>query len=174
MIVDVLRNSEKYLSMHPYFPVAYEYLKKVSAMDPESLPVNEEVELVKDHVFATVWKDNSKPKEKVRWEAHETFIDWQILLKGQEIIYWTPKDTLQVKDDSRAGEDIIFFHEPADCSAAYLSAGYYVIVFPDDAHEGDCDWDGEHERIKVMIKIRMCSRVQGIVNSNELLHFYKR
>ena len=66
-------------------------------------------------------------------EAHEKFIDVQMVLAGEEKIYVTPKAPLSVTAPYSAEKDIAFYAwEHAE--AVTYAAGEAVILYPEEAH----------------------------------------
>lgn len=86
-------------------------------------------------VFALVSSYQTKPLREGRLEAHEKYVDIQILLSGSEIIAATPLDSLVPETDYDAQNDIRFY-KAIDEPAVRLSMvpGCFALFFPQDAH----------------------------------------
>ena len=70
-------------------------------------------------------------------EAHEQFIDVQMVLAGEEKIYVTAKAPLTVTEPYNAEKDIAFYAwEHAE--AVTYTAGEAVVLFPEEAHLPCC------------------------------------
>ena len=79
-------------------------------------------------------------------EAHEQFIDVQMVLAGEEKIYVTPKAPLTVTEPYHAEKDIAFYAwEHAE--AVTYAAGEAVVLYPEEAHL-PCRAAGEPMTIK--------------------------
>ena len=66
-------------------------------------------------------------------EAHEKFIDVQMVLAGEEKIYVTAKAPLTVTEPYHAEKDIAFYAwEHAE--AVTYAAGEAVVLYPEEAH----------------------------------------
>ena len=66
-------------------------------------------------------------------EAHEKFIDVQMVLAGEEKIYVTPKAPLTLTEPYNAEKDIAFYAwEHAE--AVTYAAGEAVVLYPEEAH----------------------------------------
>lgn len=87
-------------------------------------------------------------------EAHEVYIDVQVLLAGEERIYYAPKDMLTVtKPYDEAGDYALYAWEQAE--AVDYTAGQAVILPPCDAHQ-PCRAVGEPMRVKkAIIKVKV-------------------
>ena len=66
-------------------------------------------------------------------EAHERFLDVQMVLAGEEKIYVTDKAPLAVVTPYDAGKDIAFYAWESAESVTYRS-GEAVVLFPEEAH----------------------------------------
>lgn len=66
-------------------------------------------------------------------EAHERFIDVQMVLAGEEKIYVTPKAPLTVTEPYNAEKDIAFYAWENAEAVTYRS-GEAVILYPEEAH----------------------------------------
>lgn len=71
--------------------------------------------------------------ESAPMEAHEKFIDVQMVIAGEEKIYVTPKAPLTVIEPYHAEKDIAFYAwEHAE--AVTYAAGEAVVLYPEEAH----------------------------------------
>ena len=66
-------------------------------------------------------------------EAHEKFIDVQMVLAGEEKIYVTPKAPLTVTEPYSAEKDIAFYAWENAEAVTYRS-GEAVVLYPAEAH----------------------------------------
>ncbi len=83
MILDTLKNSKIYATMHPDFEQAFSFLCKIQNTDPEP----GKYEINGDHIYAVVSK--YQPGEKhSKWETHKKYIDIHYIIKGSETLGW--------------------------------------------------------------------------------------
>ena len=87
-----------------------------------------------DKAYVTVKDHQLKKKEDARVEAHDKYIDIQIVIRGTESFGWVSRsDCKTVQTPMNEEKDIIFY---ADAPTTYvtLSSGQMVIFFPGDGH----------------------------------------
>ena len=103
-----------------------------------------------DGVFCAFAENNLKPHSAAKLEAHDKYIDLQLVLRGSERIGLRPRvQCASVVDDRLAADDIVFFGDGFSETVA-LGEGEYTVLFPDTAH-APCI--GEGVDIKCVAKI---------------------
>ncbi|MBU0729872.1 MAG: YhcH/YjgK/YiaL family protein [Proteobacteria bacterium] len=130
MILDVLENAHRYLTLNKGFPKAIEFLLR---HDLDQLPV-EKYEIAGGRVYAMVAKDPGRKKENALLETHEKYIDIQLVLAGTDDMGWKPKSSCKHPTGEYDKEsDIQFFADQPDAWLP-VKRGLFVIFFPEDAH----------------------------------------
>ena len=130
MILDVLENAHRYLTLHQGFAQAFAFLGRP---DLKELPVAT-YEIDGKRVFAMVAKDPGCQKEDSLLETHEQYIDIQLVLAGTDTMGWRPKSLCKQPSAAYDPEtDLQFF---LDEPAVWLptESGFFAIFFPEDAH----------------------------------------
>ena len=130
MILDVLKNAHRYMSLNRGFAKAFEFLLRT---DLKELPVDK-YEIDGDRVYAMVAKDRGRRKEDALLETHEKYIDIQLVLAGTDTMGWKHKSFCkQPAGEYDREQDLHFF---ADEPVSWLSVehGAFAIFFPEDAH----------------------------------------
>ncbi|MDO8948569.1 MAG: YhcH/YjgK/YiaL family protein [Desulfocapsaceae bacterium] len=130
MILDVLENAHRYLPLHKGFIQAFEFLRR---SDMQKLP-EDTYEIDGERVYAMVAKVLGRKKEDALLEAHEKYIDIQLVLAGTDTMGWKPKSLCKQPVEGYDSEaDIQFFEDEPD---AWLPtpSGTFAIFFPEDAH----------------------------------------
>lgn len=130
MIIDIIENAEKYLSINTGFIKAFEFLK---GSEINALPTGMQ-KIDADRVFAIIENSPGRQRENAQLEAHEKYIDIQMVLQGTDNMGWRRKSTCrQLATEYQEKTDIQFF---ADDPVAWLPVepGMFVIFFPEDAH----------------------------------------
>jgi len=84
MILDTVKNGEKYASVHPLFKKAFNYLQSV---DLAALPVSQ-IELQGSDLVVNVVDITGKKPEDARMETHNNFIDIQVPVGAAETMGW--------------------------------------------------------------------------------------
>ena len=130
MILDVLENAHRYVALHPRFTQAFEFLGRP---DLKELPVATYA-IDGERVYAMVARDPGREKEDSLLEAHEQYIDIQLVLAGTDTMGWKAKSLCrQPFSDYDQKADLQFFTDEPD---AWLptQSGMFAIFFPEDAH----------------------------------------
>ncbi len=130
MILDVLENAHRYLTLNKGFAKAFEFLNR---LDLKELPVDK-YEIDGTRIYAMVALDPGRKKEDAQLETHEKYIDIQLILEGIDTMGWRPKTSCKLPSGEYDQEtDLQFFADQPD---AWLStrSGAFAIFFPEDAH----------------------------------------
>ena len=146
MILDVLENARKYVSLHKGFKGAFEFLFRPEL---KQLAIGR-YEIRDGSIFAIVSKEPGRRKEDAQLETHEKYIDIQLVLDGTDEMEWKPKRSCtQPSTEYDPEDDIQLF---ADAPDAWIStrSGSFVIFFPEDAHAPLVSSGSLH---KVVVKI---------------------
>lgn len=148
MIHSTLDESACYESLHPHFKEVFDYIKShdLRAMEPQRL------ELRGEELFINRIDAPSNPQDEQPIEAHESYIDIQILLEGRERIGWLPRaKCLSPRAPYDESKDIIFYYDQPT-SYVDLLPGDFVILFPEDGH---APFIGDGSPIsKLIVKVR--------------------
>jgi len=128
--LDILYNAHRYLPLNKGFAKAIEFILRP---DIKELSVGK-YEIEEDLVYALVSKDPGRKRENAQLEAHDKYIDIQLVLAGTDNMGWKPRSLCKqptVQYDQKA--DIQFYADEPD---AWLSVGSreFAIFFPEDAH----------------------------------------
>jgi biofilm protein TabA len=130
MIYDLLENSCRYTCLHEGFAKAFAFLKRPDL--PELAADRYGID--GDRVFAIVAKDSGRSKEEARLEAHEKYIDIQMVLAGTDEMGWKPVCQCgQPSGPYDPDGDIRFFDDPPTAWFP-VGPGMFAIFFPEDGH----------------------------------------
>lgn len=130
MILDVLEQSDRYVALHEGFSQAFSFLRRA---DLKELP-DGKYELDGDRVYAMVATEPGRKKEEALLEAHEKYIDIQLVLAGVDKMGWKSMVTCtQPSGPYEPDSDVRFFTDAPDAWIA-TQPGAFVIFFPDDGH----------------------------------------
>lgn len=150
--VESLKNWNKYYQ-GPVWEMAFAALEKVTADTPDGT-----TQLQGDDIRVMVSSyDTKDPKDGVI-EAHQEFIDIQMVIKGNESFRWWPMAGLTPTKPYDAAKDIMFFDNKAETLAEYnAKPGVFAVFMPGDAHATQTFAPGttapQADR-KVVVKIR--------------------
>ena len=146
MILDVLDNLSNYSLLNKGLGKAIEFL---SRQNLDLLPVGKH-EIDGRRVFIIVSKNIGRKKEDAQLEAHEHYIDIQIVLGGVDSIGWKSVNQCdEPTTEYNEERDVKFF---ADLPDVWLSvkSGLFAIFFPADAHMPSISSELIH---KVIVKV---------------------
>lgn len=130
MILDVLDNADRYLTLNKGFKYAFSFLMRddLKKLSPGQYEVRN------DRVFAIVEEAQGRKREDAELEAHEKYIDIQLVIEGLDTMGWKRKATCkQVSKSYDAAKDLQFFRDDPEVWLP-VHAGMYAIFFPEDAH----------------------------------------
>ena len=132
MIIDSLSNIDRYVSLHPHFKKAFEYL---CSQEIESIETGK-YHLEGDDLTAIVSEGKGRTMEESRakFECHNRFIDIQFCIRGIEKIGWKPREKCKKENGSYNSEkDVTYFRDTPD-TFFQLTDNQFAIFFPQDVH----------------------------------------
>ena len=153
MIVDHIKNLERYPQLEKYAAPILEFIEKCRR---EPLPEGRFDLLPDQELFAAAQCYETKPKEQGRMESHKKYADLQYILSGRERIYYDLTEELTVEEDGTPEKDVIFYEQRPDKGGILLTAGMFGYYEPQDAHApGIWGGDGTEKTEKIVFKIRV-------------------
>ena len=144
MIIDRIENAGLYSGLGERIALALASLK--TPREPGRY------ELDGTNVFALVQQYQTKPMAEGKWEAHRKYTDVQFVVEGVERIGWAPVSKLTVTEPYDETKDIAFYKGNGDFVT--VPAGYFVILYPEDAHMPGIAVDKPSPVKKVVVKVR--------------------
>lgn len=147
MVVDTLDNLEKYASLNPLFPKAFEFLKNTDLLAHEA----GKVQLEGSDLFVNFTTAKGKSKEAATLETHVRMIDIQIPLDETEVMGYTALRDLP-RGDYNEEKDITKFPGLPAQDYVTVKPGMFAIFFPQDGH-APCI-SGAAEIKKVIVKVK--------------------
>lgn len=155
MIIDRIENWPKYFS-HPSWKKAFDFIEKADLNLPDG-----RVDIDGDEIYASVSRYKTKPICELKLEAHRTYTDIQIILKGKEQIAWHPIGDMKFSEKYDEQKDVTFFCTPKKILGTnVLSPGCFAVFFPEDGHAPCISIDdlNPEEILKIVVKIKkhMC------------------
>ncbi|MCE1187528.1 MAG: YhcH/YjgK/YiaL family protein [Ignavibacteria bacterium] len=148
MITGNLSHFKRYLSIHPSFILAEDFLSRARASTPEQ----GRYDIEGDNIYAMVSTATGKNREDAKPEAHRIYIDIHCVLNGREEIGIIGTDNCKrILSPYDSEKDFILFDEQPEFFLL-LQRGDFAIVFPEDAHAPMISGDNV---TKCVIKIRL-------------------
>jgi YhcH/YjgK/YiaL family protein len=127
MIIDNIKNSHLYYTVHPRFKNAFDYIHQI---DEDTIPVGK-YEIDGDNMYALVQEYNTKLKEQGFWEAHRRYIDLQYVVQGAEGFGFANINHLQ-QGGYDSSKDFLPLQGDGDFFT--LRSGCFILLLPQDAH----------------------------------------
>lgn len=147
MIIDKIEN----LSLYSNIPnCAVEFIKGLSDKTPEG-----KYNLI-DANYANIETYMTKIPENTKFEAHNNYIDIQILLSGRENIYYTDRTKLTENQPYNSEKDIVFYNESVEgADFLTLNGTNFAMIFPHEAHAPQAAINKIPQNVKkVVVKIK--------------------
>jgi biofilm protein TabA len=131
-------------------------VKKVLAMVAEKVETNqlpsERLDL-QEGVFLFTAEVTTEVFEARRSEIHENYMDIQILLEGEERFGYSYKGYGSVTEDQLETSDVAFVDDVVDEKFVDLSAGDFIIFYPQQPHRPMVCVDSPAPIKKIVVKI---------------------
>lgn len=139
MVLDTLAQHDRYLSLHPAFAGAFDFLTGANWAElireaPNAERHSSRHAIDGERMYVSLDHVEGRGREGARLEAHRRYIDIQLTIEGLEEIGWKPlRDCAQAAGAFDAVKDVGFFRDRPE-SWLSLPAGHFAIFFPEDAH----------------------------------------
>ncbi len=149
MIIDSLHNAHRYLSVHPLFEKAFEYINSTDLLHAADgkADISEGLKAIFSHA-----QGKTAEASLAKFECHNKNIDIQLCISGKETIGWKPRTKCgQPNGDYNAEKDVQFFNDAPDMFFE-LTDGQFAIFFPEDVH---APMIGEGMIKKLVIKVKI-------------------
>lgn len=147
MILDQIKNAAFYKNVLPRIATA---LETVAVYTPDNYPGGKFV-IDGDNLFYSLNTYETHSPEGALCEAHQQYIDVMYMVEGEEIIYVKPTDTLcAVTQPYDPSIDALLANIDGDATPVRLTAGSFIILFPQDSHAPAC-YDTAPQTVKKII-----------------------
>lgn len=149
MIFDTLDNWKRYFR-GPVWDSVHAFLVSLDAETEEG-----EYEIRGRDVFARVITYETKAETEAILETHREYIDIQIALDKAERVGWLPVEGLE-GEPYNPETDATFYRYPGRLDAeALLRPGFFVALFPSDAHMPGLITEKAHVMKKAVVKVKV-------------------
>ena len=138
MILDKIENAGLYKGIHPGID---KILSLATTFTADNYPT-EQLFLDGENLFINFpqYETKSRDSEGAIAEAHRAYIDVMYMVDGCETIYVKNTDDLKaVTREYDESIEALLAKIDDDTTAVRLTAGSFVILFPQDAHAPSCD-----------------------------------
>lgn len=148
MILDSCASLAAYAALNPRFARVVSYLAGISLAGL----AEGRYEIDGDEIYMTVMERDLKTQADAALEAHDAYIDIQVVIRGGEGFGWRDRRQCTApRGEFDAAKDIIFY-DNAPSTYFTLAEGQFAIFFPDDAH---APLVGEGHVKKCVVKVKI-------------------
>lgn len=145
MIIDKVENLSSYAREIPWMAEIQRFL--------QSSDLTLDRYEIADGMVGTVGM--SALRQEGQYEAHRRHIDFQLVLQGGEAMEWIPVDALRSEGPYDAERDVVFYEDARVQGTQFaVSAGWFAVFYPHDAHKPSLRWRDESCR-KLVVKIEV-------------------
>ena len=127
MIIDRISNAHLYEHLSPRISRAFDYLRRTDLA--QLAPGRHDIE--GDTLYVMLSQYETKPRPQGAWEAHRRYIDLQVVVRGSEQIGYNHLSRLK---PGPYAADRDFIPLAGDGDFLTLSAGDFMLLFPEDGH----------------------------------------
>ncbi len=145
MIIDRIENAALYYPLHPKFKQAFDYVNSINVY---SIPVGRHE--IDNKMYVLVQEYTTKLKEQGKWEAHRRYIDLQYVVQGAEGMGYANIHDLRQDEYIPEKDFLPLFGEGQQIE---LRSGYFVLLFPGDAHMPSMALGESQPARKIVVKI---------------------
>ncbi len=145
MIIDRIENAALYYPLHPKFKQAFDYVNSINVY---SIPVGRHE--IDNKMYVLVQEYTTKLKEQGKWEAHRRYIDLQYVVQGAEGMGYA--NIHDLRQDEYIPEKV-FLPLFGEGQQIELRSGYFVLLFPGDAHMPSMALGESQPARKIVVKI---------------------
>lgn len=153
MVIDQLEHLEQYASLHPRFPAAFAFLRRLlqeNAPDGRHVLAGTDIP---EEIFINLGTGDVTPQETARAESHKKYIDVQVVLSGEELMY-IPTRTPAVTEESTEKDFLLYAPVPlSDCTRLVVPAGSFAIFFANELH-APCHAPEPRSVRKAVVKVK--------------------
>jgi YhcH/YjgK/YiaL family protein len=150
MILDDVKNSERYKVLGPLFARAFDFITKT---DLKSYPLGKH-EILGDDLFVIIMEYDTKAPEDCIMENHKKYIDIQLMLRGEEFMGIKSFNGEIPTTPYNADKDAAFY-EPQFDSLIKVKSGQFAIFFPQDLHMPSMTTGNPSKVLKAVFKVRV-------------------
>lgn len=109
--------------------------------------------LLREDIYMNVMQFPTGSPEQKRAELHEAFIDIQLLLAGEERIFYGVAGSARECDEWHTEDDYQLCSAIANEQTATLLPGMFIVFMPGEPHKPGCMVGTAQEIKKVVIKV---------------------
>jgi len=130
MIFDHVDNLKNYSALAPEaIELLIPALAELSADTPNGKTI-----LIEDKLFILIQRYDTHPLAEGKFETHSNFADLQMLLSGNEEIYYTGDENLECVSPYDEKNDYALYAQNGASTPLALKPGNFAIFLPEEKH----------------------------------------
>lgn len=130
MILDSIQNGARYYALHPRFKEVFDYLRTTDI----SLLECGRHDIDGDNLYVNVSELELRPLDAAHLEAHNRYIDIQVVVEGEEHFGWSERKDCAKPEGAFDEERDILFLSDIPQTIYKVREGQFTILYPEDAH----------------------------------------
>ncbi len=150
MIIDKIENIDMYAMVSENIKNAIEYIKKTNFLEMETGKHE-----INENMFVLVNAYETQENKLEILEAHKTYIDFQYILEGSELIEYELFNQQKIHTHYNTEEDYILYQTSKAKSQIQFNTGMFAILFPNDLHLPGVINKEKSKVKKIVLKIKM-------------------
>ncbi len=150
MIYDRIENLGVYFKDRALF----ENIEKVINDFIENPFDNGRIDIDSENIWCNVAKYNVEVKDEIKYEAHRKYADVQVMVDGEEIIGYSNFNDCTITENFKPDNDIAFMTSDKGVMIP-LRKGYFMALFPEDAHAPCLKSDNSDFAHKLVFKVKL-------------------
>jgi len=152
MILDQIENASQYAHLHKGIDLALSAMTQYSV---QNYPAGK-IEIDGDNVFLLLNAYQTHEKNGALTEAHQKYVDVMYMVEGEEIIYVKPvKNLKSITKEYDPQIEALLAETDEDATPVRLTAGSFIVLFPQDAHAPACCVDTPKNVKKIIGKVKI-------------------
>ena len=149
MIIDKISNVEKY----SYIPNMDKIINYLKTTDLKNVSVGKYD--LGDSCKVSVYEYETKEiEDDIKFEAHREYLDLQMLISGEENLYFQALDIGEPATPYNDVKDVEFYTAPW-YSTLCLHDGNFALIFPNDLHMGSFVAEEKSNVKKLVFKLKI-------------------
>lgn len=146
MIIDRIENLQAYSQILPTITQAIKTLDATKSAHTLGQPNTF------DGGYLTYFENDTLPAQQAYFEAHQRYVDIQLILEGKESMAWANIHDLPIHTAYDSDKDIAFYSGP-NTQHFVVEPGIFYIAFPWDGHQPGIHFNHPSHYKKVVVKL---------------------
>jgi YhcH/YjgK/YiaL family protein len=148
MVIDKIENYRLYSQLTKRLSKGFEFIVNtdLNVIEPGKYEIDS------DKIFAIVQDYDTKEESDCVLEGHHKYIDIQYVIKGIELMGYTPLTDQDVVEENLE-KDYTFYN--GETSMLRVEEGMFTLFFPEDLHRPGVKADQISKVKKVVVKVKI-------------------